>query len=188
MEPSNATPQICVDTAGSPSQSLKKIDQVLPSTGFRRVVKHVGARLGRTADAALGGFLSIDSTRAVIILIVVATLIRIAIAGTVGLGTDESYTVGNARSFSWSFVEYPPLHVWLVGAWAWLWQSENPLVVRLPFIALFAGSTWVMFRLTALLFNARAGFWASLLLTIVPVFTIPCVPISIATALERRLH
>ncbi|MGB8364390.1 MAG: ArnT family glycosyltransferase [Rhizomicrobium sp.] len=115
---------------------------------------------------------TIDTTNAVIGLIVAGSLIRIALAGAVGFGTDESYTVANARYFAWSYVDYPPLHVWLVGAWSWICGSEAPIVLRLPFIALFAGSTWVMFRLTALLFDDAAGFWAALLFNLAPVFTL----------------
>ncbi len=118
-------------------------------------------------------FFAIGPTRAVLVLIVLSALVRIAISGSMGLGIDESYTVANARNFSWSYVDYPPLHVWLVGAWAWLWNTESPLVVRLPFIAIFAASTWVMFRLTALLFGERAGAWAAVMLNLAPVFTIP---------------
>ena len=42
--------------------------------------------------------------------------------------------------------------------------------MRLPFIALFALSTWLMFRLTASLFDERAGLWAALALNVSPVF------------------
>lgn len=115
---------------------------------------------------------SIDRTRAVIALIVIGAIIRIALAGAVGFGTDESYTVANARYFDWSYVDYPPLHVWLVGLTAWLSGSEAPIVLRLPFIAFFAGSTWMMFRLTTLLFDDMAGVWAALLLNLAPVFTL----------------
>lgn len=117
--------------------------------------------------------LTIDPVRAVTLLIAIGTLTRFAISAATGFGTDETYTVANARIFALSYVDYPPLHVWLVGAWAWLWGSQSPFVLRLPFIALFAGSTWVMFRLTALLFDERAGFWAALALNLAPVFTVP---------------
>jgi 4-amino-4-deoxy-L-arabinose transferase-like glycosyltransferase len=129
--------------------------------------------LSPAAQRARGTLLAIDPLRAVLMLIAIGTLARLAVAGVTGLGTDESYTVANARLFALSYVDYPPLHVWLVGAWAWLWSSQSPLVLRLPFIALFAGSTWMMFRLSALLFGERAGFWAALALNLAPVFAFP---------------
>jgi 4-amino-4-deoxy-L-arabinose transferase-like glycosyltransferase len=110
---------------------------------------------------------------AVLALIVFGSLIRIAMAAFVGLGSDESYTVAVARTFALSYVDFPPLHAWLVGAWSSLMGSEAAWVVRLPFIALFAGSTWMMFRLTAFLFDARAGLWAALAFNLAPVFALP---------------
>lgn len=105
-------------------------------------------------------------------LIVVTAAARIVFASAGGLGFDESYMVGNSHVFSLSYVDSPPLHVWLVAAWSWLTGSEYPLLLRLPFIALFAGSTWLMFRLTARLFGEGAGVWAALLFNLAPVFTI----------------
>jgi 4-amino-4-deoxy-L-arabinose transferase-like glycosyltransferase len=119
------------------------------------------------------GMSAISPAALVIAVIIIGTVARVALAGSTGLGIDESYTVANARNAAWSYVDYPPLHVWLVGAWAWLWHSENPLVVRLPFIAIFASSTWLMFRLTSLLFGTRAGVWAAVAFNLAPVFTAP---------------
>ena len=128
------------------------------------------------ANAGLRKLLAIDlpinPARAVIALILLCAIARIALAASVGLGTDEAYTVANARNLALSYVDYPPLHVWIVGAWSWLWHSELPVIVRLPFIALFAGSTWMMYRLTALLFGERAGFWSALLFNLAPVFAL----------------
>ncbi|MHA1113187.1 MAG: glycosyltransferase family 39 protein, partial [Alphaproteobacteria bacterium] len=50
--------------------------------------------------------------------------------------------------------------------------SDHPLVLRLPFIVTFAGTTWLMFRLGARLFGAWAGAWAALALNLAPVLTI----------------
>jgi hypothetical protein len=114
-----------------------------------------------------------STAQIVVLLIIVTACIRLIAARALGLGVDESYTVGNARMLAWSYVDYPPLHVWLVGLWSWFWGSESPIVVRLPFILLFSGSTWMMFRLTSRLFDERAGLWAAILLNVAPVFAIP---------------
>ena len=42
--------------------------------------------------------------------------------------------------------------------------------MRLPFIALFALSTWLMYRLGTAIADARAGLWAAVLLNLSPVF------------------
>ncbi len=112
------------------------------------------------------------AVRLVIVLIVAGTALRLALAGATGLGMDESYSVGSARQFMLSYVDHPPLHYWAAGLAMRLFHSEASLVVRLPAILFFAGSTWLMYRLTARLFGARAGLWAATALNIAPVFTL----------------
>ena len=108
--------------------------------------------------------------QAVLLLIAIGSLVRILLAFSFGLGIDESYMVGVSRQLAWSYFDHPPLHIWLVGLWAKLF-GESPLVLRLPFIALFAGSTWLMYRLTVLAYGERAGLWATLAFNLAPVFT-----------------
>ena len=69
------------------------------------------------------------------------------------------------------YFDHPPLHVWMAWAAVRLFGSEAPIVVRLPFILLFAGSTWLMYDLTARLFGERAGVWAAAL-DLAPMFTL----------------
>ncbi len=113
-----------------------------------------------------------SAARLVMILILVGTAIRLALAGATGLGMDESYSVGSARQFMLSYVDHAPLHYWASGLAMRLFHSEASLVVRLPAILFFAGSTWLMYRLTARLFGARAGLWAATALNVAPVFTL----------------
>jgi 4-amino-4-deoxy-L-arabinose transferase-like glycosyltransferase len=109
--------------------------------------------------------------QAVLLIILVTALARVGMDSVFGLGWDEAYRVGYARIFALSYYDIPPLHVWLVGAWAKFVGSENSLLLRLPFVALFAGSTWMLFRLTAKLYDEVAGLWAAIALNLAPVFT-----------------
>ena len=110
-------------------------------------------------------------SHAVLTIILAGTLVRLILAATTGLGIDESYMAGAARTLALGYFDHPPLHVWI--AWAAERSlGEAPIAVRLPFILLFAGSTWLMFRLTARLFGERAGLWATLTLTLAPVFSL----------------
>jgi 4-amino-4-deoxy-L-arabinose transferase-like glycosyltransferase len=86
------------------------------------------------------------------------------------LGVDESYMVAAGRVLSLGYFDHPPASWWLAWGASHLFGSEAPIVVRLPFIALFALSTWLMFRLTAAIADARAGLWAAILLNLSPVF------------------
>jgi len=106
----------------------------------------------------------------VALLILVATAIRLSFGWALGLGVDESYMVAAGRVFSLGYFDHPPVSWWLAWGAAHLLGSEAPIVVRLPFILLFALSTWLMFRLTATIADARAGVYAALLLNLSPVF------------------
>jgi 4-amino-4-deoxy-L-arabinose transferase-like glycosyltransferase len=95
-------------------------------------------------------------------LIFASTLVRLAFGASLGLGVDESYMVASGRVLSLGYFDHPPAAWWLSWGAAHLFGSEAPIIVRLPFIALFALSTWLMYRL--------GGFWAALLLNLSPVF------------------
>lgn len=109
--------------------------------------------------------------RQVLAVIALATAVQLVFAGLTGINFDGFYTLTIARQFSWSYFDHPPLHVWLAGGWAWLAGSDAPFVVRLPFVALFALSSWLLFRLTALAFTERAGLWAVIFYNVSLAFT-----------------
>ena len=111
-----------------------------------------------------------NPARATLILICVTALLRIAFGATLGLGIDESYMVATARVPQLSYFDHPPLAWWLVKFATQILGNDQPLTVRLPFILLFSLSTWLLYRLTATLFGAAAGFYAALLLNLAPVF------------------
>ena len=104
------------------------------------------------------------------LLILVTSLIRLVFAASHGLGVDESYMVAAGRMLSVGYFDHPPAAWYLSWGAAHLFGTEAPVAVRLPFIALFALSTWLMARLTAELADERAGFWAAVALNLSPVF------------------
>jgi 4-amino-4-deoxy-L-arabinose transferase-like glycosyltransferase len=104
-------------------------------------------------------------------LIAVTTVLRLAFAATTGLGVDESYMVTAGRVLSLGYFDHPPASWWLSWGAAHLLGSEAPVVVRLPFILLFAASQWLMWRLgTMMMGDQRTGFWAAAALNASPVF------------------
>lgn len=105
-------------------------------------------------------------------LIAVGIAARLVLAAVLGLGVDESYEVVMSRVLSPGYFDHPPLSFWIPGVIARLTHSENRVLLRAAFVLLFAGTTTLMYRLTARLYGERAGFHAALLLNLSPVFSI----------------
>ena len=98
------------------------------------------------------------------------SILRLASAALVGLGVDEAYTLAIARRLQLSYFDHPPLHLWLVHLCAGL--TGYGRLARIPFIAVFAGSSWLLFDLTRRLFGAKAGVWAVLALNLSAFFSV----------------
>lgn len=73
--------------------------------------------------------------------------------------------VAGRGAFRLGYFDHPPIAWWLSHGAALL-GGESAFVVRLPFVALFAVSTWLMFRLGG---GGRAGMWAAVALNLAPV-------------------
>ena len=108
--------------------------------------------------------------RALVLLIAGTAPLRVVLAAVLGLGIDESYMVAAGRHMQLGYFDHPPAAWWLSAGAAHLAGTEAGWLVRLPFIALFAVSTWLMFTLTARLFQERAGLWAAVAFNLAPVF------------------
>jgi 4-amino-4-deoxy-L-arabinose transferase-like glycosyltransferase len=105
----------------------------------------------------------------VALLILGTFLLRLLFAASLGLGIDESYMVAAGRHLHLGYFDHPPLAWWLAWTPAHVAGSDSAIVVRLPFIALFALTTWLIYRVTAALFGAPAGLWAAVLANLCPV-------------------
>ena len=106
-----------------------------------------------------------------LLLIGVTTLARLALGWGLPLGIDESYMVVAGRgAYALGYFDHPPLSWWMCRIAADLAGSEAAIVVRLPFIALFALSSWLMARLGTALSGPKAGFWAAVAFNLAPVF------------------
>jgi hypothetical protein len=123
-------------------------------------------------DSAHLGRRSPTSARQLAVVAGAGIAARILLAVVLGLGTDESYEVVQSRALSLGYFDHPPLSFWIPGLVARLTGSEHRLLLRLPFIVLFAGTTILLFRLTAKLYGERAGIFAALLLNVTPVFSL----------------
>ncbi|MFO0946553.1 MAG: glycosyltransferase family 39 protein [Planctomycetota bacterium] len=106
------------------------------------------------------------------LIIVLGGIFRLLAAYAVGLGYGESYHFSCAIRPNLSYFDHPPMAVWLSALSMKFLQSVGPVAIRLPFILMFAGTTWMMFLLGRRLFSPWAGFYAALLLNLSAVFTL----------------
>jgi 4-amino-4-deoxy-L-arabinose transferase-like glycosyltransferase len=107
------------------------------------------------------------SRRALWGLIVVSGLVRLGWAASVGPGNDEAYHYLFTVHRDWSYFDHPPMLAWVEAAGlAAAGGVVSPFSLRLGFVALFAGSTWLMARLTGRLYGDRAGVLAAFALNV----------------------
>ncbi len=109
-------------------------------------------------------------TRAVICVIAISLVARTALAAVMGFSYDETYEIVVARKLALSYQDHPPAIMWLIAAAANLTGSEGHLIVRLPTLLLLSAQNWLLYRLTALIFDERAGLFAVIALCISPLF------------------
>ena len=107
--------------------------------------------------------------RALWVLIVVTGLIRLGWAASLGPGNDEAYHYLFTVHPDWSYFDHPPMVAWVESAGLALAGGggrASAFGLRLGFVALFAGSTWLLARLTGRFYGGRAGFFAALALNL----------------------
>jgi hypothetical protein len=105
--------------------------------------------------------------RALVVLIVVSTSIRLWCSATLGLGNDEAYHYLYATHPALSYFDHPPMMAWVEMAGLSLPGAGHATwALRIGFLALFAGSTLLLARLTTRYYGEKAGFLAALALNL----------------------
>jgi len=100
-------------------------------------------------------------------LIAVSTLFHLAWAATIGPGNDEAYHYLFTVHRDWSYFDHPPMLAFVEAVGVLLAGGKvSVLSLRLGFIALFAGSTWLMARLTERFYGPKAGVLAAFALNV----------------------
>lgn len=98
-------------------------------------------------------------------LIVAGTLLRLGLAAWFPLANDEAYHTLFLRHPAFSYFDHPPMLMVVESfGMALLGQSAEavtPLAARLGFVLLFAGSTWLTFRIGKRLYGPAAGLLAA---------------------------
>jgi len=114
---------------------------------------------------------SLSPRTTVIVLIAATAALRVWITWAVGLSNGESYYYSCAMAPALSYFDQPPMANWLVFLSVKA-LGANALAVRLPFIMLFAATTWLMFVIARRLFGPAAGLLAAMLLNLSAFFTL----------------
>ena len=105
--------------------------------------------------------------RGALAVIVVLTLVRIGITTGTGLSDTEAYYVSWARWPSLSYYDHPPLVAWLT----WLVPKEaTPVGWRFVTVVCTAVFALLVNELATRMFSARAGFFATVLVSVLPAF------------------
>jgi 4-amino-4-deoxy-L-arabinose transferase-like glycosyltransferase len=112
------------------------------------------------------------SSPAQLVLLVIAAKLAIvtALVAVMDFTIDETYDVVMARNLALAYHDHPPAAIWLIAAAVKLFGAENPLIVRLPTLLLSAAQSWMLYRLTALIFDAWSGLFAVVGLCLSPLF------------------
>jgi 4-amino-4-deoxy-L-arabinose transferase-like glycosyltransferase len=104
-------------------------------------------------------------------LIAAGALLRLAFAASVGPSHDEAYYAQFATHRDWSYFDHPPMIAWVaIAGPALAGVAGSALALRLGFVALFAGSTYLMARLTARVYGPGAGVLAAFALNVAGYF------------------
>ncbi len=110
--------------------------------------------------------------RNLILLILVTLVVRLGWAASLETGQDEAYHFLYSVHPDWSYFDHPPMlryitQLGIAACGGWL----HPLSIRLGFVLLFAGSTWILFRWTSRWYGESAGFYAALALNLSAYYT-----------------
>lgn len=102
----------------------------------------------------------------VLILIFIASVIRLVAASSIELGNDEAYYWTYSQHLQWNYFDHPPMvAIWIRLFTGNLILQQYELFLRLGSIVSCAISTWLMYRTCSILHSERAGWLAACLYT-----------------------
>jgi 4-amino-4-deoxy-L-arabinose transferase-like glycosyltransferase len=107
----------------------------------------------------------LDYRKKVILLILVASLVRMFVAGSTELSNDEVYYWTYAQYLQWNYFDHPPAIALLIRFFTGNLLLEQELFVRLGAIACGAVNTWLIYLLGCRVRDEYTGWLAACLFT-----------------------
>ncbi len=106
-----------------------------------------------------------QTRKTVIILIAVATVVRMLLAAQVELGNDEVYYWTYVLYPDWSHFDHPPMVGIIAQIFSLNLLLSSGFFLRLGSIILSAASTWIIFLIGKKIKNSQTGLYAAFLFT-----------------------
>src|SRR5262249_43810411 len=113
---------------------------------------------------------AMGARRALLLLVLATTIARLLLAMSVGPSNDEAYYRLYAVHLDWAYFDHPPLLGWIEWLGMRLVGPDTWLGPRLGFVALSAGSTWLVARVASRLYGDWPGVWAAVCLNAIPYY------------------
>ncbi len=113
--------------------------------------------------------------------------LKLALAARLPLFVDEAFYWQEGRHLAWAYSDLPGLTAWLARIGDML--GDGAFALRLPFLAIAAAIPWLVARMAAREFDAKAGWQAGSLALLLPLagtlglLALPDVPLLLATVL-----
>jgi hypothetical protein len=99
------------------------------------------------------------------LLISISTVIRLAVAASIGLGNDEVYYRIYAQYLHWNYFDHPPMVAWLTRITTLNLTLDNEVFIRFGAIICAGICTWLLFLAGKKLVNEYTGYLAALIYT-----------------------
>jgi hypothetical protein len=105
----------------------------------------------------------LNYNKKVALLILLGSLLRILLAGTLELGNDEVYYQTYAGHLQWNYFDHPPMVALLIRLSTGNLFFHQELFIRLGSVCCAAAGTWFIYITGKRLYSPRAGWIAALL-------------------------
>src|SRR5882757_7922602 len=103
--------------------------------------------------------------RKILLLIVLSSLIRLIVAGSIELGNDEVYYQAYARHLQWCYFDHPPMVAWIIRLTTANLFLHQELFIRLGPIVCAAIGTALIYLIGKKIKNEITGLIAAVLYT-----------------------